>query len=91
MTRTASARILSLPNHFANGQVAELGGELIDIGQGSAADQAEFAGEHCLVEAQRFMEGGCETGQNAADAVLGELGLKAARLDWRGLRPCWAA
>ena len=51
----------------------------------------QFAGEHCSVEAQGFMEGGCETGQNAADAVLGELGLKAARLDWRGLRQYWAA
>lgn len=51
----------------------------------------QFAGEHCSIEAQGFMEGGCETGQDAADAVLTELGLKTAGLDLRSLRQRWAA
>lgn len=38
-----------------------------------------FAGEHCSLEAQGFMEGGCETGEAAACAVLSALGLIAAR------------
>ncbi|MGO4552413.1 flavin monoamine oxidase family protein [Lysobacter sp. 2RAF19] len=29
-----------------------------------------FAGEHCALETQGFMEGGCESGQIAAEAVL---------------------
>jgi hypothetical protein len=33
-----------------------------------------FAGEHCSLEAQGFMEGGCETGEAAADAILAQLG-----------------
>jgi monoamine oxidase len=36
-----------------------------------------FAGEHCSLEAQGFMEGGCETGEAAACAVLTALGLIA--------------
>jgi monoamine oxidase len=34
-----------------------------------------FAGEHCSVDFQGFMEGGCETGQGAAAAILEDLGL----------------
>jgi monoamine oxidase len=29
-----------------------------------------FAGEHCAFDNQGFMEGGCETGEWAAQAVL---------------------
>ncbi len=29
-----------------------------------------FAGEHCSLDAQGFMEGGCETGERAAAEVL---------------------
>jgi monoamine oxidase len=36
-----------------------------------------FAGEHCSTLAQGFMEGGCETGDNAAAELLAELGLVA--------------
>lgn len=36
-----------------------------------------FAGEHCAPETQGFMEGGCESGETAAAAVLDALGLKA--------------
>ncbi len=36
-----------------------------------------FAGEHCSTLAQGFMEGGCETGENAAAELLAELGLVA--------------
>jgi monoamine oxidase len=33
-----------------------------------------FAGEHCSLDAQGFMEGGCETGAAAAAAILASLG-----------------
>lgn len=36
-----------------------------------------FAGEHCAVEAQGFMEGGCESGELAARAVLAQRGIRA--------------
>jgi monoamine oxidase len=42
---------------------------------GESAGGLHFAGEHCSVEAQGFMEGGCETGELAAAAVLGALGV----------------
>jgi monoamine oxidase len=32
-----------------------------------------FAGEHCSLEAQGFMEGGCETGEAAAAAILRQM------------------
>ena len=34
-----------------------------------------FAGEHCAVEAQGFMEGGCESGELAAQAILRQRGV----------------
>ena len=37
-----------------------------------------FAGEHCSLSAQGFMEGGCETGEAAAAAILRELGVSRA-------------
>jgi monoamine oxidase len=37
-----------------------------------------FAGEHCSVDFQGFMEGGCETGQAAAAAILEDLGVAVA-------------
>ena len=36
-----------------------------------------FAGEHCAIEAQGFMEGGCESGELAAQAVLAQRGARA--------------
>lgn len=37
-----------------------------------------FAGEHCSLAAQGFMEGGCETGEAAAAAILREMGVSKA-------------
>ena len=34
-----------------------------------------FAGEHCALETQGFMEGGCESGEIAARAVLAQRGI----------------
>ena len=31
-----------------------------------------FAGEHCALDTQGFMEGGCESGQLAAEAILAQ-------------------
>ncbi len=48
--------------------------------EGEAVGRLHFAGEHCSLEAQGFMEGGCETGEAAAAAIAQEMGLpKAAR------------
>ena len=33
-----------------------------------------FAGEHCALDTQGFMEGGCESGETAAQAILRSLG-----------------
>jgi monoamine oxidase len=41
---------------------------------GEAEGQIHFAGEHCSIEAQGFMEGGCETGERVADEVMAALG-----------------
>ena len=46
-----------------------------------AVGPLHFAGEHCALETQGFMEGGCESGQLAAEAILGVVGAaSAARL-----------
>lgn len=37
-----------------------------------------FAGEHCSLDAQGFMEGACETGESAAAALVGSLGGRPA-------------
>jgi monoamine oxidase len=39
--------------------------------EGSSVGRLHFAGEHCSLAAQGFMEGGCETGQEVAKAILG--------------------
>ena len=44
---------------------------------GEAVGGLHFAGEHCSVEAQGFMEGGCESGEQAALAVLAQRGIHA--------------
>lgn len=38
--------------------------------EGEAVGNLHFAGEHCSMDAQGFMEGGCETGESAASEVL---------------------
>ena len=48
--------------------------------EGEAVGPLRFAGEHCSLEAQGFMEGGCETGEAAAQALLEEMGVKKAAL-----------
>jgi monoamine oxidase len=46
--------------------------------EGEPVGRLHFAGEHCSVEAQGFMEGGCATGQATAAAILAEMGVKKA-------------
>ncbi len=41
---------------------------------GESVDGLHFAGEHCALDTQGFMEGGCESGETAAGAVLAHLG-----------------
>ena len=45
---------------------------------GESVGGLHFAGEHCALETQGFMEGGCESGELAAQAVLAQRGLSAA-------------
>ncbi|MDQ3038476.1 MAG: FAD-dependent oxidoreductase [Pseudomonadota bacterium] len=45
---------------------------------GEAVGGLHFAGEHCALETQGFMEGGCESGELAANAVLAQRGIAAA-------------
>ncbi|MGL5870791.1 MAG: flavin monoamine oxidase family protein [Xenococcaceae cyanobacterium] len=45
--------------------------------EGERVGNLFFAGEHCSQEFQGYMEGGCETGEAAALAILSDLGLKA--------------
>ena len=56
--------------------------------EGEAVGNLHFAGEHCSLDAQGFMEGGCETGERAAAEVIAALQPRAAitRL-WPGLHP----
>ena len=44
--------------------------------EGAAVDDLYFAGEHCSLEAQGFMEGGCETGERAAAEILARRGAR---------------
>jgi len=41
---------------------------------GESVGGLHFAGEHCALDTQGFMEGGCESGETAAQAVLAVLG-----------------
>lgn len=54
---------------FRPGDWASIGGVM-----GESVGGLHFAGEHCAIEAQGFMEGGCESGEAAARAVLARYG-----------------
>jgi monoamine oxidase len=41
--------------------------------EGRSVGNLHFAGEHCSLEAQGFMEGGCETGEAAARTILSQV------------------
>ena len=58
---------------FRPGDWSSLGGVM-----GEAVGGLHFAGEHCSIEAQGFMEGGCESGELAAQAVLAQRGIQAS-------------
>jgi monoamine oxidase len=48
---------------------------------GESVGGLHFAGEHCALDSQGYMEGGCETGDRAAEAVLAQRGsAQASRL-----------
>ena len=55
---------------FRPGQWSALRGAI-----GESVGGLHFAGEHCALETQGFMEGGCESGEIAAAAVAARLGL----------------
>lgn len=48
--------------------------------EGEPVGRLHFAGEHCSLSAQGFMEGGCETGEAAASAILQQMGVSKAVL-----------
>lgn len=47
--------------------------------EGERVGNLHFAGEHCSRVAAGFMEGGCETGEGVARAILADLGIGAER------------
>lgn len=55
---------------FAPGQYTDFGGYF-----SQAFGDVYFAGEHCSLEAQGYMEGGAATGADAANAILTRFGL----------------
>lgn len=55
---------------YRTGQWTGFGGA-----EGERVGNLHFAGEHCSVDFQGFMEGGCETGERAAAEILADLGL----------------
>ena len=55
---------------FRPGDWSSIGGVM-----GESVGGLHFAGEHCSVEAQGFMEGGCESGELAAQAILLQRGV----------------
>ena len=55
---------------FRPGDWSSIGGVI-----GESVGGLHFAGEHCAVEAQGFMEGGCESGELAAQAILLQRGV----------------
>ncbi|MEO8670471.1 MAG: FAD-dependent oxidoreductase [Tahibacter sp.] len=57
---------------FTPGQWTRIRGAI-----GEPLDNLYFAGEHCALDTQGFMEGGCETGETAAAAVLSARGVDA--------------
>ena len=44
--------------------------------EGVRQGNLHFAGEHCSIDFQGYMEGGAGEGQRAAGHILGDLGLK---------------
>ncbi len=46
--------------------------------EGERVGNLFFAGEHCSLDYQGYMEGGCETGEAAALEILEDLGLQAS-------------
>jgi len=65
-------------NRWAQGSYACLGpGDWTGLrgAIGESVEQLHFAGEHCAFDNQGFMEGGCETGESAADAILRARGI----------------
>jgi monoamine oxidase len=68
------------PSHpFTRGSYASyLVGQWTGISgaEGERVGRLHFAGEHCSLQAQGFMEGGCETGQAAAAEILRDLGVQ---------------
>ncbi len=51
---------------------------------GESVGGLHFAGEHCALDTQGFMEGGCESGETAARAVLAQRGATILRHAHRG-------
>jgi monoamine oxidase len=47
--------------------------------EAEAVEGLHFAGEHCSLAAQGFMEGGCETGERAAREIAAALGKQLGR------------
>ncbi|MCC7095955.1 MAG: FAD-dependent oxidoreductase [Thermomonas sp.] len=69
---------------FRPGQWSSLRGAI-----GESVGGLHFAGEQCALETQGFMEGGCESGEQAAAAVARQLGLPVAAASRSRVRQAW--
>lgn len=58
---------------YAPGQWTTIAGA-----EGERVGNLHFAGEHTSIDAQGYMEGGCESGDRVAEEILAEVGSKAA-------------
>lgn len=63
---------------FRTGEWASLRGAM-----GESVGGLHFAGEHCALDTQGFMEGGCESGETAAQAVMAQRGLRVSGVGGR--------
>jgi monoamine oxidase len=75
----AEARFHWPTNRWVRGSYASyLAGQWTTVRglEGEPVGTLHFAGEHCSLDAQGYMEGGCETGERAATALLATLGVR---------------
>lgn len=72
----AEARFHWPTNRWVRGSYASfLAGQWTTVRglEGESVDTLHFAGEHCSLDAQGYMEGGCETGEKAAERIVAAL------------------
>lgn len=70
---------------YLPGQWTQLGGS-----EAERVGNLWFAGEHCSLGSQGYMNGACETGETAAQEILADLGIKVASTASAAMHPAKA-